>query len=207
MKSYLTALNVAFSLFLTTVMALAGQPALAEHGTPLVTAEDRQAIPFDKRFTPGEIVVSFGDRRLYHVRERGKAISYPIAVPRSQSRWSGVERISTKRINPSWIPTAEMRRENPRLPSYVPGGHPMNPMGVRGLYLGQTSYRIHGTDAPWTIGQDVSKGCIRMLNEHAIELYDRTSVGTKVTVTWERFTRSVANHPQGAGTIFDLFQF
>ena len=80
-----------------------------------------------------------------------------------------------------------MRAENPRLPMWVPGGHPMNPLGVRGLYLGSSTYRIHGTDAPWTIGQPVSKGCIRMYNQDVIELYDRVQVGTKVTVTWQRF--------------------
>ena len=114
-----------------------------------------------------------------------------------------------KRVDPPWIPTPEMLRENPRLPTFVPGGHPMNPLGVRGLYLGETTYRIHGTDAPWTIGQDVSKGCIRMLNDHVIELYDRTPVGTKVTVTWDRFSAPapVATRGKGSETIFDLFQF
>jgi lipoprotein-anchoring transpeptidase ErfK/SrfK len=207
MKWYLRALNVACSLLVTVAITTTGRPALAEHRAPLVTAEDRQIVPFDGRFTPGEIVVSFGDRRLYHVRERGKAISYPIAVPRSQSRWQGVERISMKRISPPWTPTPDMLRENPRLPPYVPGGHTMNPLGVRGLYLGQTAYRIHGTDAPWTIGQDVSKGCIRMLNEHVIELYDRTSVGDKVTITWESLTRAAADHRQGVGAALNLFQF
>jgi lipoprotein-anchoring transpeptidase ErfK/SrfK len=83
----------------------------------------------------------------------------------------------------------------------------MNPLGVRGLYLGQTAYRIHGTDAPWTIGQDVSKGCIRLLNEHVVELYDRTSIGTKVTVTWERFTRPLADRPRDSPPSFSLFRF
>ena len=83
----------------------------------------------------------------------------------------------------------------------------MNPLGVRGLYLGQTAYRIHGTDAPWTIGQDVSKGCIRLLNEHVVELYDRTSIGTKVTVTWERFTKPMADRPRDSRPGFSLFQF
>jgi hypothetical protein len=80
-----------------------------------------------------------------------------------------------------------MLRENPRLPAWVPGGHPMNPLGVRALYLGSSTYRIHGTDAPWTIGQAVSKGCIRMYNEDVLDLYPRVPVGTVVTVTWERF--------------------
>lgn len=163
-----------------------------------VSVEDRQTVPFNTNYKVGEIVVSFSDRRLYHVQKAGVAVSYPIAVPRSQSRWSGVETISMKRVNPSWTPTPEMRRENPRLPGWVPGGHPMNPLGVRGLYLGETAYRIHGTDAPWTIGSDVSKGCIRMLNEHVIELYDRTPVGTKVTVTWDSFAGGAAVAAAGA---------
>ena len=117
----------------------------------------------------------------------GVAISYPIAVPREQSRWQGVTSVSNKRENPSWTPTPEMIRENPRLPSWVPGGHPMNPLGVRAMYLGSSTYRIHGTDAPWTIGQAVSKGCIRMYNEDVLDLYPRVPVGSRVTVTWQRF--------------------
>ncbi|MFA5901354.1 MAG: L,D-transpeptidase, partial [Hyphomicrobium sp.] len=92
-----------------------------------------------------------------------------------------------KRVNPSWRPTPDMLRENPRLPTWVPGGHRMNPLGVRALYLGSSTYRIHGTDAPWTIGTAASKGCIRMYNRDVLDLYPRVPVGTKVTVTWERF--------------------
>jgi lipoprotein-anchoring transpeptidase ErfK/SrfK len=142
---------------------------------------------FVSRERPGSIVVSFGDRRLYYILPGNRAISYPIAIPREQSRWSGVTNVSQKRVNPGWTPTAEMRRENPALPAYVPGGHPMNPLGVRALYLGSSLYRIHGTDAPWTIGTSVSKGCIRMYNEDAIDLYNRTRIGAKVVVTWKRF--------------------
>ena len=81
-----------------------------------------------------------------------------------------------------------MLKENPRLPPWVPGGHPMNPLGVRALYLGSSAYRIHGTDAPWTIGTAASKGCIRMYNEDVLHLYPRVPVGTKVTVTWKKFS-------------------
>jgi lipoprotein-anchoring transpeptidase ErfK/SrfK len=81
-----------------------------------------------------------------------------------------------------------MRRENPKLPGFVPGGHPRNPLGVRALYLGSSLYRIHGTDAPWTIGQNVSKGCIRMHNSHVVELYEKVRVGAKVTATWKRYS-------------------
>jgi len=147
----------------------------------------RQTVSFNPKYTPGQIIVSFGDRRLYHITAKGKAVSYPIAVPREQSRWQGTTTVSSKRENPSWRPTPEMLRENPKLPTWVPGGHPMNPLGVRALYLGASTYRIHGTDAPWTIGQAVSKGCIRMFNEDVLDLYPRIRVGTKVTVTWERF--------------------
>src|SRR5882762_4616275 len=98
----------------------------------------REMPTFPSTYAPGEIVVSFGDRRLYYVAARGRAMSYPIAIPREQDRWEGVTTVSDKKINPSWIPTADMMRENPRLPSYVPGGHPMNPLGVRALYLGTT---------------------------------------------------------------------
>ena len=98
--------------------------------------------------------------------------------------------ISDKRVNPSWTPTPTMIRENPRLPSWVPGGHPMNPLGVRALYLGSSAYRIHGTDAPWTIGQPVSKGCIRMYNQDVIDLFNRVPVGTRVTVTYNRIAAS-----------------
>jgi hypothetical protein len=92
------------------------------------------------------------------------ARAWPSAtLPREKSRWQGVTSVSDKRVNPSWTPTAEMRRENPRLPVHVAGGHPMNPLGVRALYLGSSMYRIHGTDAPWTIGTAASKGCIRRI--------------------------------------------
>lgn len=148
----------------------------------------KQTVSFSPQYPAGQIIVSFGDRRLYHVIRPGQAVSYPIAVPRDQSRWQGTTNVSMKRENPSWTPTAEMIRENPRLPSWVPGGHPMNPLGIRALYLGSSTYRIHGTDAPWTIGQAVSKGCIRMFNEDVLDLYPKVNVGAKVTVTWQKFS-------------------
>ena len=153
----------------------------------IIAGTGRQVVKFSTNYQPGQLIVSFGDRLLYHVTRPGEAVSYPIAIPREQSRWQGVMTVTQKRINPSWTPTPEMRAENPRLPSWVPGGHPMNPLGVRGLYLGSSTYRIHGTDAPWTIGQPVSKGCIRMYNQDVIDLDDRVPVGTKVTVTWNSF--------------------
>ena len=148
----------------------------------------RQTVSFSSQYRPGQVIVSFGDRRLYLITQTGQAISYPIAAPREQSRWQGATIVSEKKINPSWTPTPTMRAENPKLPNFVPGGHPLNPLGVRALYLGSSAYRIHGTDAPWTIGQAVSKGCIRMYNEDVLDLYPRVPVGTHVTVTWQRFS-------------------
>jgi lipoprotein-anchoring transpeptidase ErfK/SrfK len=183
------------------VAALAGVPSTANAqglieflwgGEPEYGGQKRQLVGFDSKYTAGQIIVSFGDRRLYHITKAGQAMSYPIAVPREQSRWEGNTVVSQKRENPDWRPTPDMLKENPKLPSWVPGGHPMNPLGVRALYLGSSLYRIHGTDAPWTIGQDVSKGCIRMFNEDVIHLYPKVPTGTKVVVTWQRFKTGAA---------------
>jgi lipoprotein-anchoring transpeptidase ErfK/SrfK len=170
--------------------------ALAAGATP-ASAQDlfswlwgggyRSEVSFHPSVQPRQIIVSFGDRKLYWVQGRGQAISYPIAIPREQSRWQGVTAVSSKQVNPPWTPTPEMRRENPKLPAHVAGGHPLNPLGVRALYLGSSLYRIHGTDAPWTIGEAVSKGCIRMYNEDVVDLYNRVPVGTRVTVTWRKY--------------------
>lgn len=175
------------------IAALAMTPATATAqswdwgGGSAIGGSGATSVRFSPQFKPGQLVVSFTDRRIYHVTRPGEAISYPIAIPRQQSRWQGVMTVSDKRVNPSWTPTPTMIAENPRLPRWVPGGHPMNPMGVRALYLGSSAYRIHGTDAPWTIGQPVSKGCIRMYNKDVIDLYNRVPVGTRVTVTWQSF--------------------
>lgn len=187
-------LNLGRSLVIAAAaFVLAGAPAATAQDVGSLWGGDsewggkRQMVGFSQKYRPGQIIVSFGDRRLYLITAPGQALSYPIAVPREQSRWQGRTSVTQKRENPSWTPTAEMLRENPRLPAWVPGGHPMNPLGVRALYLGSSTYRIHGTDAPWTIGQAVSKGCIRMFNEDVLDLYPRVPTGTVVTVTWERF--------------------
>ncbi len=135
-------------------------------------------------FNPGEIIVSFGDRRLYYIDSKTTAVSYPIAIPKEEAKWSGVSYVSQKRENPTWTPTPDMRKENPTLPAYVAGGDPRNPLGVRALYLGESMYRIHGTDAPQLIGHQVSHGCIRMYNSDVVDLYKKAKVGAKVTVTW-----------------------
>ncbi len=181
-----------------------GRPASAQlfwdwGGDETVGGSGRQVVSFNPQYGAGQIIVSFGDRKLYYITQPGEAISYPIAVPREQSRWQGVTSVSQKRENPSWTPTPTMLAENPRLPRWVPGGHPMNPLGVRGLYLGSSMYRIHGTDAPWTIGTAASKGCIRLYNQDVLDLYPRVSVGAKVTVTYQTFTTGPASRPRRHG--------
>lgn len=160
------------------------QPQKPTYSAPKVNA---RAVLFHPRHKSGQIFVSFKDRQLYYVYARGRAIAYPIAAPRRGDAWQGVMRITKKRVNPKWTPTASMRRDNPRLPAHVPGGHPQNPLGSRALYLGSSLYRIHGTDAPWTIGHPVSRGCIRMHNRDVNDLYARIPVGTKVTVSYRSY--------------------
>lgn len=199
------AAGVAFAL-----AGLEASPASAQlfwdwGGGSLVGGSGREVVHFSPQFGRGQIIVSFGDRRLYFITKPGEAISYPIAIPREQSRWQGVTSVSQKRVNPSWTPTPTMMAENPRLPRWVPGGHPMNPLGVRALYLGSSAYRIHGTDAPWTIGTAVSKGCIRMYNQDVLDLYPRASVGAKVTVTWQKFQSVASAPPTSSGASFSFF--
>ena len=138
-------------------------------GSPAPRTSGRQLVAFPANAEPGTIIVKFSQRRLYYVLPQQRAIAYPIGAPIGKARWSGTTQVTSKRINPMWTPTPEMRRENPTLPAYVPGGHPRNPLGVRAMYLGSSTYRIHGTDAPWTVGQEVSQGCIRMYNDDVID--------------------------------------
>ncbi len=154
----------------------------------------RHVVSFKADHAPGTIVVSFSDRRLYYVLKGRRAISYPIAVPKKDAKWSGNFRMTSKRVNPTWVPTADMRKENPKLPLRVEGGDPKNPLGVRALYVGNTLYRIHGTDAPWLIGEAVSHGCVRMYNKDVIDLYNRAPVGSKIVVTYNSYKTSTPRY-------------
>jgi lipoprotein-anchoring transpeptidase ErfK/SrfK len=149
----------------------------------------RQLVPFNGNYEKGTIVVSFADRRLYLVGKPGEAYSYLIGTPVLEEKWQGVLKVSDKRVDPRWVPTNDMRAKDPSLPLAVPGGHPRNPLGPRALYLGDTLYRIHGTDAPWTVGNEVSNGCVRLYNRDIKDLYTRVPVGAKVVVTWEKFQK------------------
>jgi len=132
---------------------------------------------------PGTIMIDIAKHRLYHVQGDGTAHAYPIASPRNGADIPPADNVVTaKKVNPTWTPTENMRKRKPSLPAQVPGGVPENPLGVRALYLGSTLFRIHGTNEPQSIGTNASSGCIRMLNEHVTDLYDRVAVGTSVRV-------------------------
>ncbi|MBX9844037.1 MAG: L,D-transpeptidase [Xanthobacteraceae bacterium] len=155
----------------------------------------RQIVSYPTREAPGTIVIDTPATRLYYVLGGGKAIAYGIGVGREGFTWSGVQTISRKSEWPDWIPPQEMLQRQPYLPRFMAGG-PANPLGARAMYLGGTIYRIHGTNAPETIGTHVSSGCIRMVNEDVIDLYNRVSTGTKVVVLPDR--PRVAALPSGA---------
>jgi lipoprotein-anchoring transpeptidase ErfK/SrfK len=141
----------------------------------------RQLVPYKSAEKPGTIVVNTGQKFLYLVLGKGKALRYGIGTARDGFEWSGSHRVSNKREWPGWTPPAEMKKRQPGLPNYMPGG-PDNPLGARAIYIGSTLYRIHGTNEPWSIGQDVSSGCIRMINDDVVDLFNRVKVGAKVIV-------------------------
>jgi lipoprotein-anchoring transpeptidase ErfK/SrfK len=154
--------------------------------------EDATQRPFDPRFAkqeveyrgnegPGTIVIDTPNKFLFLVEGNGRALRYGIGVGRPGFTWSGIKTISAKREWPEWTPPAQMLARRPDLPRHMEGG-PENPLGARAMYLGSSLYRIHGSNEPWTIGTNVSSGCIRMRNEDVIDLYGRVKVGTRVIV-------------------------
>jgi lipoprotein-anchoring transpeptidase ErfK/SrfK len=142
---------------------------------------EKSIVPYETKLKVGSIVVETSERRLYLVLPDGKAMKYGIGVGRDGFTWSGSHKITRKAEWPDWTPPAEMRKRVPDLPAHMKGG-PKNPLGARALYIGSTLYRLHGTSEPWTIGQAVSSGCIRLTNEDIIDLYDRVKVGALVVV-------------------------
>jgi lipoprotein-anchoring transpeptidase ErfK/SrfK len=141
----------------------------------------RQVVSYATREAPGTIIIDTPNTYLYYVLGGGQAIRYGIGVGREGFTWSGVQSVTKKAEWPDWTPPPEMIARQPYLPRYMAGG-PGNPLGARAMYLGGTVYRIHGTNAPATIGTHVSSGCIRLTNENVADLYSRVNVGTKVIV-------------------------
>ena len=141
----------------------------------------RQLVQYQGPQAPGTIIIDTPRKFLFLVQPGGWAIRYSIGVGRPGFEWAGVKSVTLKREWPDWHPPPEMLQRQPALPPHIPGGID-NPLGARALYLGSSLYRIHGTNEPWTIGQAVSSGCIRLTNEDVIDLYNRTEVGAKVIV-------------------------
>jgi lipoprotein-anchoring transpeptidase ErfK/SrfK len=172
------------------------EPALPEEQQQVLRrpeeAGDPTQRPFDPKFEkqlvdyhgkegPGTIIVDTPNKFLFLVEGNGKALRYGIGVGRPGFTWAGVKTITAKKEWPDWTPPAEMLARRPDLPRHMEGG-PENPLGARAMYLGSTLYRIHGSNEPWTIGTNVSSGCIRMRNEDVIDLYGRVNVGARVIV-------------------------
>jgi lipoprotein-anchoring transpeptidase ErfK/SrfK len=155
-------------------------PATAT-GDDLPAPLRRQIVSYYGDQPPGTVIIDTAHTFLYLTLGDGKALRYGIGVGRTGFTWSGVETVSRKSEWPDWIPPADMIARQPYLPRWV-GGGPGNPLGARALYLGNTDYRIHGTNNPSSIGKHVSSGCIRMRDADVIDLYDRIGIGTKVVV-------------------------
>jgi lipoprotein-anchoring transpeptidase ErfK/SrfK len=194
-----------FPYALCLLVALMPLPVLAQFGTPLelrnMTPTIRDAAPgempnpnaklsdvythqpvfYRSNEAPGTIIIDTPRRFLYLVQANNSAMRYGVGVGRDGFQWNGLLKVTRKSEWPDWTPPPEMIERQPYLPRFMAGG-PGNPMGARALYLGSTVYRIHGTNAPETIGHAVSSGCFRLVNEEIEHLYDRVPVGTKVIV-------------------------
>jgi lipoprotein-anchoring transpeptidase ErfK/SrfK len=158
------------------------QESLGEPARPAFDPKfEKQLVDYYGKESAGTIVVDTPNKFLFLVQGNGKAMRYGIGVGRPGFTWSGVKQISAKKEWPDWTPPAEMLVRRPDLPRHMEGG-PQNPLGARAMYLGSSLYRIHGSNEPWTIGTNVSSGCIRMRNEDVIDLYSRVTVGTRVIV-------------------------
>src|SRR5215218_1494457 len=158
------------------------QPGLlADDSVELDRQYKKQMVYYRSNEPPGTIIISTAERHLYLIQGNGRALRYGIGVGREGFQWQGTQTISKKAEWPDWTPPPEMIARQPYLPRYMAGG-PGNPLGARAMYLGSTIYRIHGTNAPETIGGRVSSGCIRLTNDDVTDLFSRVHVGTKVVV-------------------------
>jgi len=150
-------------------------------GDDLAEQYQRQAVFYRSQQPAGTIIVETNERHLYLIESETRALRYGIGVGRDGFTWAGLLKITRKSEWPDWVPPPEMIERQPYLPRFMAGG-PGNPLGARAMYLGNTVYRIHGTNAPETIGHAVSSGCFRLVNDDVIDLYDRIPVGTRVIV-------------------------
>jgi lipoprotein-anchoring transpeptidase ErfK/SrfK len=164
------------------IRSVCAAAALAAALASPTAAAAKETVRYDTAAPPGAIVIDSTRRRLYFVLGDGKAIAYPVGVPRRGAEWSGSASVNGKFVRPDWIPPAEVKQENPALPDRIRGGAANNPMGARAITLDRTDVAIHGSTQRMraTIGGAVSHGCIRMRNEDVVDLYDRVHIGTPV---------------------------
>jgi lipoprotein-anchoring transpeptidase ErfK/SrfK len=148
-------------------------------------AEAREVVHYHSDLTPGSIVVSEHERKLYLIVDQDDAIAYKVAVPKAGKEWTGVVQINAKYVEPDWTPPEDVKYDHPELPEVIPGGASNNPMGARAMTLSEGQVAIHGTTQKMrkSIGSAASYGCIRMLNEDVVDLYDRVAVGATVVMT------------------------
>jgi lipoprotein-anchoring transpeptidase ErfK/SrfK len=170
-----------------------------ETGKELPAQFRRTLMDYDTEEPTGTIVIDTLNTYLYLVLGNGKALRYGIGVGREGFTWSGIERVSRLAEWPDWNPPEQMIERQPYLPRFMAGGEG-NPLGARALYLGDTLYRIHGTNQPSTIGMFVSSGCIRLTNEDIIDLYKRVKIGTRVVVLPSTAATAVVGSPTGRST-------
>jgi lipoprotein-anchoring transpeptidase ErfK/SrfK len=171
-------------VYAPTAQSTPGAPDVITLGTTkyrVNPAYKRQTVRYDSGEPVGTIIVDTRQNFLYLQLGDGLSLRYGIGTARDGFDWRGTNQISAKREWPDWTPPAEMLRRQPGIPHHMEGGID-NPLGARALYIGNTLYRIHGTNEPWTIGHYVSSGCIRLTNEDVIDLYARVKIGAKVIV-------------------------
>jgi lipoprotein-anchoring transpeptidase ErfK/SrfK len=162
-------------------MSVVPSSSYGRSASPAQVAIPREIVSYGGQQAPGTIIVNTAERRLYLILEDGKALRYGIGVGRPGFAWNGSQSITMKQEWPDWRPPAAMLKRRPDLPRFMKGGEE-NPLGARAMYLGSSIYRIHGSNEPESIGHAVSSGCIRMLNEDVVDLYNRVKVGTRVVV-------------------------
>lgn len=167
---------------------LMSPPAYPPRQTPgIVIAPDtgaylpRELVEYSTHEAPGTIIIDPDRHALYYIMRGGRALRYSVGVGREGYGWHGIQSVSSKRAWPEWRPPADMRARRPDLPAHMAGG-PDNPLGARAIYLGDTLYRIHGSNEPESVGRSSSSGCFRMTNDDVIDLYERVRIGAKVIV-------------------------
>jgi lipoprotein-anchoring transpeptidase ErfK/SrfK len=147
-------------------------------------AASREFVHYHSELEPGSIVVSEHERKLYLIVDQEDAIAYKVAVPKHGKEWTGVVQVNAKFVEPDWTPPEDVKHDHPELPEVIPGGASNNPMGARAMTLSEGEVAIHGTTQKMrkSIGSAASYGCIRMLNEDVVDLYDRVAVGATVVM-------------------------